>query len=360
MNTCINCDELSGGRRDFIKKLCLGSAGLALGALELHGCSTSMQRALVLKRTAKLQLGDSRVSFVTGNDRRQMIYEALKPFENEISEGIQDKQVIIKVNFMGTGNPLSTTHPDAVRGVLDFLTPLYDRPIIVGESKGFLPSFEHYGYYPLRREYNVRLVELHEGPNTYQWILDQNLYPTSIRVINSYLDPNNYIISVTRLKTHNVVVATLTLKNVVMGSPLKIPKVNINDKDKMHAGNETPKFLNYNLFVMAHRVYPDFAVLDGFEGMEGDGPGSGDPVDHKVAIAGSDCVSVDRIGTELMGIPWENIGYLQYCARAGLGQGDRSRIKVIGPDPEDYIIKYKLHSNIEWQYTWKKDVIMQR
>ena len=129
----------------------------------------------------------------------------------------------------------------------------------------------------------------------------------------------------------------------------------------MHANskeNRSPKMLNFNMFLMTHRVHPDFGILDGFVGVEGNGPTRGEPVDHKIVLAGPDYLSVDRIGTELMGIPWENIGYLQYCATAGLGQGDRLKIKILGPDPKDYVIKYRLHDNIEWQYKWKDDLII--
>ena len=59
-----------------------------------------------------------------------------------------------------------------------------------------------------------------------------------------------------------------------------------------------------------------------------------------------------------MGIPFENIGYLTYCADAGLGQGDRSKIKIIGENPADLIIKYKLHENINQQYKWKDELIV--
>ncbi len=61
-----------------------------------------------------------------------------------------------------------------------------------------------------------------------------------------------------------------------------------------------------------------------------------------------------------MGIPFEDIGYLQYCHIAGLGQGDRSKIKIIGPEPENHVIKYKLHDNIDWQYKWKDDLLLQK
>lgn len=364
MGNLINYNE---GRRDFIKKMALFSAGLSFGSLGLPGCSSNLYNSPRLKKTSSVSLGESRVSLVKGNDRRDLIYEAMKPFENEIKEGIKDKQVIIKLNCVGqNGYLLMVTHPDAVRGVLDFLKPIYDRQVIVAESavqnRNVPRWYEMYAYKPLEQEYNTKIVELNHEPTTYHWILDKDLYPARIRIINTFLDPNNYIISITRLKTHNCVVATLTLKNTVMGSPLKIPRLKINEKAKMHAtgkGNNSPKMINFNIFLMAHRVRPDFAILDGFEGVEGNGPAHGTPVDQRVALAGPDYLAVDRIGSELMGIPWEDIGYLNYCANAGLGQGDRSKIKIIGPDPRDYVIKYKLHENIEWQLTWKDNFLLQ-
>ena len=55
-----------------------------------------------------------------------------------------------------------------------------------------------------------------------------------------------------------------------------------------------------------------------------------------------------------MGIPLENVGYINYCAAAGLGNMDRNKIDIIGgKDPEKSIITYKLGSNITNQLEWK-------
>ena len=308
--------------------------------------------------------GRARVALANGSGRRENLATVLEPFRNEIQRGIQGKQVVIKLNCVGqNGMELMVTHPDAVRAMLDFLKPMTDQKIIIAESavqNAGVPSWDEvYGYRALEREYNAVVMELNEQPTTYQWILDSNLYPVKIRVINTLLDPNNYVISLTRLKTHNSVVATLTLKNVVMGAPVKIPQQRINDKSLMHAGNLSPKLINYNLFQLAHKVRPDFAVLDGWECVEGNGPANGTPVEHRVALAGPDFLAVDRIGVELMGIPFENVGYLNYCVTGGLGQGDRSMIDIIGPDPAGLVIKYKLRDNIEEQMKWKDNLIME-
>ncbi|MFC1539310.1 DUF362 domain-containing protein [Candidatus Latescibacterota bacterium] len=361
MDIFIKYSGLLQGRREFAKTLTLGSAGIALSPFINSGCAPNVPK---MHKVSSLISPESRpketsVSLVSGTDRRQMVFDSLIPFENHLKEAIKNKQVVIKVNLMGPGDPLCATHPDAVRGVLDFLKPIYNKPVIVFESKGFEPNFEHYGYFPLKNEYNIKMMDLalSRQPMNTQWVLNENLFPQPINIFDAYIDPNNYIISLARMKTSGGVTATLSLKNVVMGAPVKIRASNINEKAKMHAtASGTPKLLNFNIFLMAHRTHPHFSIVDGVESMEGNGPIKGTPVEHNVVYSGPDFVAVDRIGIELMGIPWEKIGYLQYCANAGMGQGDRSKIKIIGPDPKDYIITYKLSERIEWQYTWDNDI----
>lgn len=341
-------EQKSLPRRAFMKTLSVGAAGIACGAAGLTGSAA----ALPLKRDT------SRVSFITGSDRRDMVYQALQPFKKEIEEGIRDKQVVIKTNFVSNGTPLCATHPDAVRGLLDFLKPMYNKRIIIAEStasqEGTEKLFEEYGYLPLKKEYDVRLVELNKESTSPEWILGKNLHPQQIQIIDTLRDPNNYIFSITRPKAHNVVVVTLGFKNIVMGSPQKVYK-KANYKSMMHGAG--PWWLNYNIFLVARTVRPNFTVIDGLEGMEGNGPIDGTPVKHGVALAGSDVIAVDRIGVELMGVDIADVGYLNYCADAGFGQIDRNRITIIGSqDPKNYVIKYKLHENIEWQLKWKEDI----
>ncbi len=160
----------------------------------------------------------------------------------------------------------------------------------------------------------------------------------------------------TPLKTHDVVVVTLGLKNLVMASPMK--NTSLNCKYLMHGMG--PWWLNYNMFVVAQRVRPQFTVIDGLEGMEGDGPIHGTRVEHGFALAGPDVVAVDRIAVDLMGFDIADIGYLNYCADAELGIIDRSKIKILGSkDPDDFVIKYKPHKAFKYQLYWKKDIAIE-
>lgn len=353
MNERIFLDEASDhfrlriDRRGFMSRMLLGSAGAALCSL--------LPEAPALAGT----VGERRsmVSFVTGTDRREMVYQALKPLEKEIKQGIKGRQVIIKPNLVGNDQPLCATHADAIRGVLDFLKPIYKGQVLIAEStgrrynnkSGTFRHFELYNYPPLEREYNAKLYDLNTRPFQTEWLLDKDGRPIDIRIIDSFYDPKNYIISLCRPKTHNALVATLSAKNIYFASP-------INDdirheKQRMHTVGT--KHLNFNVFLLAQKFQPDLAVVDGFEGMEGNGPTQGTVVEHRVALASTDYIAADRIGCQLMGLDFGDVGYLTYSANAGIGQGDRSKIDIIGPDPAPHIIKYKLHENVLKMLDWK-------
>ena len=94
------------------------------------------------------------------------------------------------------------------------------------------------------------------------------------------------------------------------------------------------------------------AVIDGFEGMEGDGPGSGTPVPSRIAIASTDYIAADRVALETMGINPAWVGYLSYCGQVGLGQYDLAKIDVLGAPIASVKRNYRLHSDIQRQLQW--------
>jgi len=302
--------------------------------------------------------GNSSVAFTTGTDRQQMLFEVVRPFESEIKKGLNGKQLIIKVNMVQTNKPLCATHVDSIRALLEYMKPIYNKQIIIAESSSVVESsdgFRNYGYLDLAKDYNVKFIDLNTDSGSPFYIVDSNLHQEVIPVAKTYVNPDNYIISLSRLKTHNRVIMTAGVKNMVMGAPLVLSNDRASGrhyKSRMHSGGE--RFLHFNMFLVGQRVRPDFTIIDGVEGMEGNGPADGTPVNHKIALAGEDVLAVDSICTRLMGIPLEDVGYLNYMAAAGLGNVDRSKIDIIGrEDPDKHIIKYKLHDSIETQLKWK-------
>jgi len=343
---------MATNRRSFLKQVIVGSAGLA-------GCLPSFARP---QTTPAVQAGSapSRVFFRTGSDRRKMMLDVLAPLENEVRAAIGRRQVIVKPNFVSSRQPLCATHVDATRGVLDFLKKVTNQTIWIAESPAGGDAercFDVYGYNALKSEYNVRLVDLNAEPTIEVGPILMNDNTTSrARLIKALVNKGNYVISVCRPKTHNCVVATLTTKNVLMAAPYR-PAGKESDKVKMHGGKiaaEDSEFLTKNLNLVSEMLLPDLAVIDGLEGMEGNGPVGGTAVEHKIALAGTDCIAVDAIALKLIGINPAYLPYLAHCEEIGRGNYAESRIKVDGPDLKDFIKKYKLNDSFETQVRWIK------
>jgi uncharacterized protein (DUF362 family) len=175
------------------------------------------------------------------------------------------------------------------------------------------------------------------------------------------LDRDKFIISAAKMKTHDLVVTTLSLKNIVLAAPIKDPGFSFSNRakpgaksDKRIAHGGGIRGLNYNLFALAHVLHPHLAVIDGYDGMQGYGPTRGTAVEHRVCLAGTDWLAADRVAVELMGIDFAKVGYLNYCADAGLGQADLKQIEIVGEPLARHVKKYKLAPNIEEQLIWMK------
>ena len=294
-----------------------------------------------------------KVSLTKTGDRRRNVYKSLKLLEKEVKKDIGNKRIVIKPNFVSSSFQLAATHVDHIRGILDFLKPFHKKKIIIGECafKNTVGGYKNFGYYDLPDEYNVELVDLNQDEWKWFSILDKSLKVTRVRVSKTIVDPKNYIISPAKLKTHDAVVVTLSLKNIVMGSIIADSRGH--DKFKMHAG---VKGLNYNLFLLTKLgIKPYLASIDGFVGMEGDGPDRGDPINVGVAIASTDFLAADRVGIEVMGVDASKVGYLTYCAQDGLGEYDLKKIQILGEKLEDCKKKFRLHSTVKMQYKWRTD-----
>jgi uncharacterized protein (DUF362 family) len=233
-----------------------------------------------------------------------------------------------------------------------------DRPeIIIAESSAWQPTqegFSNYGYRKLEKDYGAKLVDLDAGPTAIHNVVDDRFFPRPVRMATVLLDPESYVVSAAVLKTHDRVVSTLSLKNVAVGAAIKTPTGGRrfqNDKPLIHGGRNN-EGIHFNLFQLSRILSPDLAVIDGFEGMEGNGPVGGSPVDHKIAIASADWLAADRIGVEVIGVDLSKVGYLHHAAAQSSWKGELSRIEVLGASPADHVRAYRLHDNIERQLRW--------
>lgn len=289
----------------------------------------------------------SSAALIKGNDRAENIYHSLKLIEDQVIGGIGHKQVMIKPNFVQTSVPLAGTHVDAVRGILEFLRPHYKKEILIAEAaatkEGTMAGYEHYGYQDLVKKYKVKLVDMNLGGYEYRYTIGPKNAPIPIRICSSMLDPNLFIISAAIMKTHGYVSVTLSLKNMLLGAPINDYKSAQSDKFQMHQGphGEPDDIIHFNMFHMAQEVWPDVAVIDGFTGMEGDGPSRGTPVDSRIAVSSADPLAADVLAARLMGFDSGKIQYLSSMTQAGMGQGNLEKIKVLGNRVEECSYRFK-------------------
>lgn len=347
-------------RRSFLKHSLLGGAAALAVPWSLARTRAAESAALPSGFT-------SRVALTAGNDRADLAFQGLKQLDKAIAAAIGNKRVIIKPNNVSISNQLSASHAQNLEGILEFLKAIGKTDVVIAESAADGPSldgFANYGYDRLAAKYDAKLMDLdREGFQLVQCFDETDFRPHACRMSKVLLDPNNFIISAAKFKTHDRVLATLSLKNIVVGAPIKDAGFTWGPDTKPGAKNDKPlthgsgfRGINYNLYALAPRLHPHLSVIDGYEGMEGEGPTGGTPVQHRVCVTSLDWLAADRVAIELMGISFADVGYLNYCADARLGEADLRRIEILGPAIGDHVKKYKLAANLQQQLIWKEKV----
>jgi uncharacterized protein (DUF362 family) len=254
-------------------------------------------------------------------DLSSLIEESLSVF----NPPVKGKTVLLKPNMVGL-DPLGVinTHPAVVAAARECFLRLGAAQVLIGDG----PALDR------DTEAIVESLRLrdHAGPLARSFI-DLNvddvqrvvLKTHASRLKELYLPKTalgvDFLVSMPKLKTHHWAGVTLSLKNmfgIVPGSCYGWPK-NI-----LHWAGIDRAILDINA-----AARPDFAIVDGIVGMEGNGPIQGTPKDSGVLIFGNDPVAVDATCCRVMGLAPERVKYL---AGAGtlLGHLKVDKIQQLG------------------------------
>jgi hypothetical protein len=118
--------------------------------------------------------------------------------------------------------------------------------------------------------------------------------------------------------------------------------------------------LNDNVYrlVKVYGIHPHLAVIDGYQGMEHNGPVSGTAIatPQQIAVASLEWLAADRVALALMGtnvfvqLNQTTDGYpmpfpacLNYLWQAGLGEWDLRNIQVVGETIAANVYNYMAH-----------------
>jgi uncharacterized protein (DUF362 family) len=317
-------------RRELLRRGAgLLGAGLAAGAAAGCGEPRSVVEPLrdglipgLAAREAALTGGDTRVA-VVGCDayRAAALDEALErgaalapPPE------VQGRRVVLKPNFVEfhRDRPV-TTHVEVIRALVRLFRARGAREVVVAEGPGHRRDttavWGRAGLAAAAREDDFRLVDLNfDDPAPVPMAV---LPPGSTRgpsLIQTMFLPRTIreaevLVSVPKLKTHHWAGCTLGMKNlfgVVPGVKYGWPK----------------NILHFNQVIrtvveLAANVPVAYTVVDGVEGMEGDGPIMGSAVPAQALVMGRSRTGVDVTAARLMGLRPDRLEFLELAAAAG-------------------------------------------
>jgi uncharacterized protein (DUF362 family) len=318
-----------------------------------------------IEKQFKYYDGRSKVALIKGDNRRKNVSDALVAIDDQIQPVLKTrKYVLIKPNGSDPSRALISTQADTVRGILDYLAPRFKGQVVVAECCGTpaAKATSDFGWDKIFAEHtavDMKFLVPNEDENRVALLygIDYDMHLIPIRMGARFVDPDAFVISSAVLKTHNMVVATMTIKNMVLGAAMTPPPGvkadwGASDKRKFHVGIRAG---NYNMYLGARMMKPNWGVglIDGFEGMEGNGPVSGTPVPQRIAIASTDFLAADRVGLACMEIDAGWPGYLNYAYDGGLGQYDLAKIDVVGAKIADVKRKYRLHADVDRMLEWR-------
>ena len=304
----------------------------------------------------------ARVGLAKAGDRRTNVYRSLDLIREDVECQVAE-QVLLKPNFLSNKNQLASTHPDAIRGAIDFLlsTPTPPKEIIIAEggNEDFSgETFANFGYPTLQDEYSVpiRLVDINEET---EWE-ETTIYmaggvETIVRMPKIVLDCP-CTISVAVAKTHDVCVVTLAQKNMIMGTLHKDDRIKMHgypSHDERILPSEA-QVLNVNLIRLAQYLKPDIGIVDGTEGLQGNGPGGTDVVELAAAASSVDVFAVDAVMAKAMGFEPMELGLLHYADTLEYGICDSDRIEVLGTPIAEIEQAFKPHETTDQQLQWRE------
>ena len=250
-----------------------------------------------------------------------VIYESLAEFALQV----KDKIVLLKPNLVGF-DPLGVmnTHPAVIAATRETFLKMGAAQVLIGDGPAMDRDTEAIVESVRLREFVGPLARIFVDLNIDE-VERVSLTTRASRLKELYFPKTvlgaDLVVSMPKLKTHHWAGVTLSLKNmfgVVPGSCYGWPK------NVLHWAGINETILDINA-----AVKPDFAIVDGIMGMEGNGPIQGTPKACGVLIFGDDPVAVDATGCRVMGLRPERVRYLA-AAGTMLGHIEANKIQQLG------------------------------
>jgi len=321
-------------RREFIKVSIAASLFSGLGA-----CRSSVR----WEQDAYRKQATSRVAILEAKSYQTSLKDIINRGVHLLKLDVKGKRIVLKPNLVEFDPAgVINTHPAVIEAAIDSFRSLGAREVVVAEGPGHRRDSEYLltasGIYDVIKEHRIRYVDLNTDDVRLTELrsdftnLRQLYFPETL--FNADL-----LVSMPKLKTHHWAGVTLSLKNmfgVVPGSVYGWPK------NALHWAGIHGSILDIN----SSLPIPQFAIVDGIVGMEGNGPLQGQAKQSGVLILGHDLVAVDATAARLMKIEPKKIQYLETAGRF-LGNISHERIELVGEQLERFQQDYRVIENFQ-------------
>jgi uncharacterized protein (DUF362 family)/Pyruvate/2-oxoacid:ferredoxin oxidoreductase delta subunit len=239
-------------------------------------------------------------------------------------------KVLVKPNLLMAREPEFgiTTHPEVVRAVVRILKEngcrvfVGDGPSVWGNQiERIAEVHQRTGIKGVCEEEGVELVNFQR----FRW---RGNFPLS-----TWLDECDYLVSLPKLKTHDLTILTGAIKNLfgLVSGPYKTV---------LHKKYWDRKAFSAALVDIYEETKPALTVVDAITAMEGDGPATNGKLRQVGAVVtGCDAVAVDSILAAIMGLRPQDILSTKEADLRNLGVACFDSISVLGDTLEDVVGK---------------------
>ena len=252
------------------------------------------------------------MAVVKGNRGHEPVFKAFDLIGYRNALAGYDK-VLIKVNFITakTWDTGATTDPIVVEAIIKKLAVLPVKVYVV-ESDATITNadkaFEVTGMKDMCTRNGVEWLNLRHVKDKVKLAIPNGKALKSIKVPRLVIE--SAVISAAKLKTHSDTGVTLGMKNMFGLLPDKF-------KGKYHLKGINKVIVDINAVLK-----PAITVIDGFVGMEGNGPIDGTPVQMNLVIAGTDPVATDATAARIMGFNPYEVKHIRKAYKRGLGKSE--------------------------------------
>ena len=321
-------------RREFIKVSAVASLSSLVG-----GCRPSVR----WDQDAYRKPATSRVAILEARSYQTSLGDIIRHGLHLFKLDLKGKRIILKPNLVEFDpKRVINTHPAVIEAAIASFRSLGAREVVVAEGPGHRRDNEYLltasGVYDVINEHRVRYVDLNTD-DVRLTKLRSSFTDLRQLYIPETLFNADLLVSMPKLKTHHWAGVTLSLKNmfgIVPGSIYGWPK------NALHWAGIHRSILDIN----SSLPIPQFAIVDGIVGMEGNGPLQGQAKQSGVLILGEDLVAVDATAARLMKIEPRKIDYLEIADRF-LGNISYEKIELVGERLERFQQDYRVIENFQ-------------